>query len=164
MSVSASAAAWFLPFVLPICFYVCYTDMATMRIRNHAVVALFAVFALIGPLVLPTDIYLWRYAHLAVVLAAGLALNAAGALGAGDAKFAAAAAPFIHLADLRLMLPLFAGVLLAAVTAHRLVRASPLRRLAPDWDSWQTGARFPMGLALGGALALYLGLGAIYGS
>jgi prepilin peptidase CpaA len=40
---------------------------------------------------------------------------------------------------------------------------SPLRRLAPDWQSWHTGKKFPMGLALGGTLAIYLSLGALYG-
>ena len=41
---------------------------------------------------------------------------------------------------------------------------SPLRRLAPDWQSWNTGKKFPMGFALGGTLAIYLGLGALYGA
>jgi prepilin peptidase CpaA len=161
--IPASVAASFLWPVLPICLYVCYTDLSSMRIRNHAVLALVAVFAIMGPFLLPLDAYLWRYAHVAVVLAIGVALTAGGAMGAGDAKFAAAAAPFIHLADLRFLLALFAATLLAAVAVHRGVKHSPLRRLAPDWASWQSGARFPMGLALAGTLVLYLALGASYG-
>jgi prepilin peptidase CpaA len=163
MGISASAAAWFLPLVLPICLYVCYTDLSSMRIRNHAVIALLAVFALLGPFVLPLDVYLWRYVHLGVVLVAGIALNAGGALGAGDAKFAAAAAPFVHIADLRILLALFAATLIAGYGAHRTAKHTPLRRLAPDWESWHTGARFPMGLALGGTLVLYLVMGVLYG-
>ena len=36
-------------------------------------------------------------------------------------------------------------------------------RLAPDWESWDRTRDFPMGLALGPALVIYLGLGALYG-
>ncbi|MHA6325186.1 prepilin peptidase [Roseivivax sp. CAU 1753] len=164
MSIAAAAALWFLPFVAPLCLYTCYTDLSRMKITNVTVIALLAVFVVVGFVVLPLDAYLWRYAHLAVVLVAGIALNAGGAMGAGDAKFAAAAAPFIHLGDLRLLMALFASVLLAAFVAHRIARATPLRRLAPQWKSWTAGSKFPMGLALGGTLALYLALGALYGA
>ncbi len=163
MGISAEAAAWFAPFVIPICLYVCFTDMRSMRIPNHAVLALLAVFVVGGALLLPMPAYGSRFLHLGLVLIAGMALNAGGAMGAGDAKFAAAAAPFIHLGDLRFVMALFAATLLAAFAAHRLVRMSPLRRLAPDWESWRSGSRFPMGLALGGTLALYLLLGIQYG-
>ncbi|WP_375259285.1 prepilin peptidase [Citreimonas sp.] len=163
MGISASAAAWFLPLALPICLYVCYTDLSTMRIRNHAVIALFAVFALVGPFVMPLDLYAWRYVHLGVVLVAGIALNSGGALGAGDAKFAAAAAPFVHIADLRVVLALFAATLLTGFAVHRVAKHTALRRMAPDWESWRSGTRFPMGLSLGGTLVLYLAMGALYG-
>ncbi|MEL6617564.1 MAG: prepilin peptidase [Pseudomonadota bacterium] len=161
---SALAAAWFLPFVVPLCLYVAFTDLAQMRITNQAVIALAVVFVLLGPFLFPFKVYLWQLAQLGIVLVAGIALNAGGALGAGDAKFAAVAAPYVAVADLRLLLPLFAAVLLAAYGAHRVAKFTPLRRLAPHWDSWEQGRKFPMGLALGPALALYLGLVAVYGS
>ncbi len=164
MGLTSFAALWFAPFVVPICLYVCYTDLSEMRIRNHAVVALFAVYAVVGLIALPIDIYLWRYAHLVVILLAGLLLNAAGAMGAGDAKFLAAAAPFVAVSDLRLLMVLFTANLLAAFIAHRLARASRLRRLAPGWKSWTAGNKFPMGLALGGTLALYLLMAIFYGA
>jgi prepilin peptidase CpaA len=163
MMILASAALWFAPFVVPICIYICYTDMKGMRIPNHAVVLLFLVFALVGLIALPLDAYLWRYLHLAVVLVAGIALNAGGAMGAGDAKFAAAAATLIHLGDLRFLMAVFAANLLAAFIAHRIAKHSMLRRLAPDWRSWDSGSRFPMGLALGGTLAIYLLMGIWFG-
>ncbi|MCE0504429.1 prepilin peptidase [Roseivivax sp. GX 12232] len=164
MNLSAWAALWFLPFVLPICAYVVFTDLSRMKITNRAVLALVLVYALVGALVLPFETYLWRYLHLGLALAAGIALNAAGVLGAGDAKFAAAAAPFLHPGDLVLVFALLTGLMLAALAAHRIARASPLRRLAPDWESWTAKGRFPMGLALGPALATYLALGALYGA
>lgn len=163
MLITTWAALWFVPLVLPICLYVAYTDMREMRIRNHAVVALFVVFAVVGLIALPFEAYLWRYAHLGVILVAGIALNAGGAMGAGDAKFAAAAAPFIPIGDLRLLMVLFAANLLAAFVAHRIAKHTPLRRMAPDWKSWDTGSKFPMGMALGGTLGLYLCMGVFYG-
>ncbi len=39
-----------------------------------------------------------------------------------------------------------------------------MRRLAPHWDSWEIKGDFPMGLSLGGTLALYLLLGVAYGT
>lgn len=163
MAISATAALWFLPFVLPICFYVAFTDMKQMRITNQAVLVLTAIFVLLGLFLLPFDTYLWRLLSLVVVLVVGIALNAAGVMGAGDAKFAAAAAPYIAWGDLRLLLMLFMATLLAAAATHRGVKYTPLRRLAPDWQSWQETKKFPMGLALGTTLGLYLILGALFG-
>ena len=163
MLIEASAAALFAPFVLPICLWVCYTDMKGMRISNRAVLLLVAVFAVVGVFALPFEAYLWRYVHLLLVLIAGIALNAGGAMGAGDAKFAAAAAPILHIGDLRFVMALFAANLVAAFVTHRLAKHTALRRLAPDWESWSSGARFPMGMALGGTLALYLLAGIWFG-
>jgi prepilin peptidase CpaA len=112
---------------------------------------------------MPWQTFAWQLTHLVVVLLVGIVMNAAGMIGAGDAKFAAAAAPFVALGDLRLLLALFAANLLAAFATHRLARHSPLRRLAPGWKSWDMGWDFPMGLSLGATLAIYLGLGIVFG-
>ncbi|SFG61974.1 prepilin peptidase [Sulfitobacter dubius] len=163
MAISATAALWFLPFVLPICLYVAFTDMKQMRITNQAVLVLTAIFVVLGLFLLPFETYLWRLLSLVIILVIGIVLNAAGVMGAGDAKFAAAAAPFIAMGDLRLLMMLFMATLLAAAATHRGVKYTPLRRLAPDWQSWQETKKFPMGLALGTTLGLYLILGAVYG-
>ncbi|WP_292288480.1 prepilin peptidase [Marivita sp.] len=162
MDISALSAWAFLPFVVPICIYVAFSDMRDMRIPNQMVILLVAVFVIVGVFVMPFDVYAWRYLHLVVVLVAGIALNASGAMGAGDAKFAAAAAPLIHVGDLRLLMALFAATLLSAFVAHRIGKHTALRKIAPHWKSW-TNRKFPMGLALGGTLAIYLGLGAWLG-
>ena len=158
MDISAFSALFFLPLALPICIYVAFSDMRDMRIPNQMVVALFLVFAIVGLIALPLDVYAWRYVHLIVVLIAGIALNAGGVMGAGDAKFAAAAAPFIHLGDVQFLVALFAANLLEAFAAHRIGKYTGLKKIAPHWESW-TNPKFPMGLALGGTLALYLSLG-----
>ncbi len=181
MAIPAAAALWFLPFVLPICFYVAFTDMREMRIKNHAVIALACVFVVIGLLALPPwfgnwvpgsvgpidfalPVYAWQLFHLVVVLLLGILLNSAGVMGAGDAKFCAAAAPFIWLGDVLLIAVIVMSATLGAVAAHRLAKHSRLRQIAPDWESWDRGKQFPMGLALAGSLAIYLILGVINGS
>ncbi|NNE51005.1 MAG: hypothetical protein HKN30_01220 [Sulfitobacter sp.] len=164
MSIDATFAAWMLPFVLPICLYVAFTDLALMKITNKAVMALAMVFVVIGFFLLPFETYLWRLAAMMVTLVVGVILNMGGVMGAGDAKFIAAGAPFVALGDLQILMMLFMATILAATVTHRIVRMTPLRRLAPDWESWSKGKKFPMGLALGPCLALYLILGAHLGA
>lgn len=150
------ATTVFLPFVLAIGIWVAWSDMKFMKIPNKAVIALLVVYAVVGLFILPLHDWLWGLGLAAIVLVAGFVLNAAGAMGAGDAKFAAVMAPFFLHADLRFVTGLFAACLLGAFAAHRLMRALPaMRRLTPDWASW-THRKFPMGLALSGTLIFYL--------
>ncbi len=166
---SAAAALWFLPFVLPITIWVAWSDMARMKIPNVAVLALIAVFAVVGLIVVWTGIWgletwAWRWSHLVVVLVIGFLANMAGGMGAGDAKFAAAMAPFVARTDALVFVYLLAAVVLIGFTLHRLARASKwMRARTPDWESW-TRKDFPMGLCLASALAIYLLAGALWGS
>lgn len=158
-------AAWvFLPFVLPLCFYAAFTDLKEMKITNQMVIALAVVFVVVGPVALDLSTYGAGLIRMAVVLVAGIVLTAVGAMGAGDAKFMAAAAGFIMPADLQLVVLILSANLLAAVVTHRLAKFTPLRRIVPDWKSWDAGRKFPMGLSLGTSLAIYLGLAAAFGS
>ncbi|SMY06597.1 prepilin peptidase [Flavimaricola marinus] len=163
MITTATTALWFLPAVIPISLYVAYSDLSKMIIPNKAVYALVAAFAVLGLLALPFPDYLWRWSHLVVVLVIGIAMNAARLLGAGDAKFSAAAAPFIALGDWTIVLSLFTVFVLVSVIGHRIAKATPLRNLAPDWKSWSQGKRFPMGLPLAATLTGYLVLAVIRG-
>lgn len=153
---STLAALWFLPFALPIAIWVAWSDMKFMKIPNKAVIALAAVYLVIGPLALPLALWAWGLALGAMTLAVGFVLNMGGAVGAGDAKFAAAMAPIFVQADLRFVLALFAACLLGAFASHRLARmVGPFRSATADWSSW-THKDFPMGLALSGTLLFYL--------
>jgi prepilin peptidase CpaA len=155
MHTSAWTALWFLPFILPIAVWVSWSDMKFMKIPNKAVLALTLVFAVVGLIALPLDVWAWRWTHLAVILTAGFVASTAGLLGAGDAKFAAAMAPFFPVDDLRFVLALFAAAILGAFVGHRTVRAiGPVRSATADWLSW-THKDFPMGLALSGTLVIY---------
>jgi prepilin peptidase CpaA len=161
MVLPGAAAWWFLIVAVPVGLWVAYTDLSRMKITNAAVLALFAGYVVLGFFALPREAYLWGYVHMIVVLVIGVALNAVGAVGAGDAKFAAAAAPIIATGDIAPLLYLFSLCLLGGWTIHRIARMTHLRRLAPEWASWTSGRRFPMGLPLAMTLLAYLGL-AIY--
>lgn len=159
----STAAFWLLLMALPICVWVMYSDVKDMKIRNKAVLALLAVYAVVGFIALPLDAYLWRYAHFAVILVIGFLLSLSGGFGAGDAKFAAVMALFVALPDSGTVMMLLAALMVVAFVLHRTARAIPLiRRATPDWASWEA-KKFPMGTALGSTLAVYLALGAAYG-
>lgn len=160
-----AAALWFLPFVAPIALYVAWSDMKSMKIPNKAVLALVAVFAVVGPVALPLEAYLWGWLQLGVVLAIGFVLASAGLVGAGDAKFAAAMAAFVALGDAVLFCYLFSMALLAGLATHRIAKRIPaVVKALPDWESWSRKKDFPMGLALGGVLLMYLALLALRGA
>ncbi|MEJ2000094.1 MAG: hypothetical protein P8X51_00130 [Maritimibacter sp.] len=162
---TATSAMWFLPFALPISVWVAWTDMAQMKILNKAVFTLVAVYAVVGLIALPLEDYAWRWTHLLIVLGIGFVATGIGIVGGGDAKFAAAMAPFILREDLATFLLLFAAVVVAGFVTHRLARRIPaIRARTPNWESWERKKDFPMGLCLGGALSFYLALGVVYGS
>ena len=159
-----TTAAWFLPFVIPITVWVSWSDLATMKIPNKAVLSLLAVFAVVGLIALPTfSEYLWRWSHFGVVLVIGFVLSSLGVMGAGDAKYAAAMAPFIALPDAYPFLFLLLAAIIAAFVIHRIAKASSaVRERFPDWESW-TRREFPMGFALAPALLFYLLMGLFLG-
>lgn len=157
MGAAAVPALWFLPAALPIAIWVAWSDMATMKIPNKAVLALTAVFLVIGAIALPWAEYFSRMLHFVVVLAIGFALSIAGVFGAGDAKFAAAMAPFVALYDVTSMIILFAIAVLFGFATHRGARSVPaIRSATPDWVSWEETKKFPMGYPLALALIAYL--------
>lgn len=155
------AAVALLPFAVAIGIWVAWSDMKFMKIPNKAVLALLLVWLVPGLLAvalvgLPLMAWLWGWALAAITLVIGFVANAVRLVGAGDAKFAAAMAPFFVGADPRLAFALFAACLLGAFAAHRGARMiGPIRAATGDWASW-TNKDFPMGLALSGTLIFHL--------
>jgi prepilin peptidase CpaA len=146
---------WFLPLTIVIGLWVSWSDMKFMKIPNKAVMALTLIWVVLGWPVTGMTVWLWGLALLVAVLVIGFLVATANLVGAGDAKFAAAMAPFFTGADIDLLLRLFAACLLGAFAMHRIARAIPaVRRATPDWASW-THRKFPMGLALSGTLIFY---------
>lgn len=162
MVIEWTTAAWFLPFVIPITVWVSWSDLSSMKIPNKAVLALLIVFAVIGLLALPFSEYLWRWSHFAVVLVIGFVLTALGLVGAGDAKYAAAMAPFVALSDGMAFMYLLGATVIAAFAIHRAARVSSIRTRFEHWESW-TRKEFPMGFALAPALMFYLIIGLFIG-
>lgn len=160
LTLTAQEAMWFLPLAFPICVWVAFSDLRQMRIPNVAVLALTAVFLVTGLIVLPMDAYLWRLATLGIVLVAGFIITSLGLVGAGDSKFAAAMAPFVAPGDYLFFVALFSLVLIGSWITHRSAgRVPAVRRATSHWTSWEQGKLFPMGVALAGALVIYLAMG-----
>jgi prepilin peptidase CpaA len=168
MGTPATVALWLgLGALLP-CLWAARTDLARMKIPNLSVLALAGVFLVLGlGLVAATDWSLgdwaWRWTHLLAVLLIGMGLNAMSLVGAGDAKLAAAAAPFVAASDGRMLLWLFPLAVLLCWLLHRVAMHTVGPRLAPDWLSWSSGKRFPMGVALAATLLAYLAICAAQG-
>lgn len=160
MAIPSDFALWSLVLTAPLLIWTIMSDLRVMKIRNVTVALIAAAALVAGVITLPWPVLGWQLLQLPVVLVAGLALwSLRAGIGAGDVKFLAAAAPFVFLGDLRLMMVILAGALLAGFVAHRIAKHSPLRRLAPDWQSWVPSRYYPAGLSLAAALAIYLGLG-----
>jgi prepilin peptidase CpaA len=154
-TVDPATALWFLPFTIPIAIWVSWSDMKFMKIPNKSVLALAAIYLITGPFILPLTTWLWGIGLGLVVLVFTFVMTAARAIGAGDAKFAAAMAPFFVGSDMRIVFALFAACLLGAFASHRAVGLiGPFRAATGDWESW-THKDFPMGLALSGTLIFY---------
>jgi len=170
LAISPVEALWFLPFALPICIWAAVTDLREMRIPNVSVLALAGVFLVVGLAHPATEVmafstWYMRLLQLVVVLIAGFIIPSVGLAGAGDSKFAAAMAPFIAPGDYLMFLVLFAAVLIGSWLTHRGAGMVPaVRRATATWESWDRGKLFPMGVALAGALVVYLALGAMGGA
>jgi len=148
MQFPAQAALWFLPFVAPLCFIVALTDLREMRIPNWTVDSLAALYVLLGMLVMPSwTEYGWQLLHLPVGLAIGFLIYAAGLVGAGDAKFAGAAAPYVALADLSDVAVIFAFTLLSGFLDIGLPAIPPCAALHRAGRAGMRAASFPWACA-----------------
>lgn len=154
---TTKAALIFLALVLPISVWASVSDLKRMKIPNKAVLTMAAIWPLIGWMLVPFDAWLWGFALMAIVLLLGYLAYTTGTFGAGDAKYAAAMAPFFVGADYAWIMLLIASCLIGALITHRIMRAIPaIRRMTPDWESWTQRRYFPLGFALSGIVVFYL--------
>ena len=144
--------------VLPIAIWAAANDLKRMKIPNQAVLAMAAVWPLLGWLAVPTwAAWFWGFAIMALVLVAGYLLYTTGTFGAGDAKYAAAMSGIFVGTGISWILMLIASCMLGALILHRIMRAIPaITSLTPDWESWSQRRFFPFGLALSGIVVVYL--------
>ncbi|GGG30333.1 A24 family peptidase [Chelatococcus composti] len=135
------------------------SDIATMTISNRVSLALVAGFFVVALAAgLPLSVIGWHVAAAALVLAIGFGLFAAGWIGGGDAKLAAATAlwfGFGHLMAYLVSASLLGGLLTLVVLGLRKV---PLPAFALGWGWAQrlhaANRGIPYGVALAGAALL----------
>ena len=156
--VTSTGALILLVPVLPIAIWAATNDLKHMKIPNNAVLALAAVWPLLGWMAVATwTAWFWGFALMAIVLVAGYLLYTGGGFGAGDAKYAAAMAPIFVGADIAWLLLLISGCMIGALIVHRIMRSIPaVRRMTPDWKSWTERRYFPLGFAMSGIVVFYL--------
>lgn len=144
--------------VLPITVWAAASDMKRMKIPNLSVLALALVWPALGWLAVATwASWAWGFALMAIILTLGFLLYTTGTFGAGDAKYAAAMAPIFVGTSIARFLTLVLVCMLGALILHRLARAMPaIRKLTPDWLSWEQRRYFPLGLALSALVVFYL--------
>lgn len=151
---------------LPITLWVVWTDLARMRIKNEAVLAMFAIFVLAGLFLMPLGDYAWRYVHFVVALVVCFLLTVIIGMGAGDAKYIAVVAPFVALDDvgaLALLYAIWSVILLVGMFLAR--RSGALRRARPDWIWFAEDRKsyVPFGLALAPTVSSYFLFGFLAG-
>lgn len=144
--------------VLPIAIWAATSDMKRMKIPNNSVLAMAAVWPALGWLAVPTwYAWFWGFAIMAIVLVALYLLYTTGTFGAGDAKYAAAMSGMFVGAPIVFLLALIAFSMIGALLLHRVLRGIPaVRRMTPDWISWEQRRYFPFGLALSMIVVFYL--------
>lgn len=156
------AAQMFLVPMVPLCLFVMWDDLAHLRIRNTVVLITLGSFVAVGLWVLPWTYVAVQLAIAAAVLVFTFGLFAAGVMGGGDAKYIAAIVPFIDWKpDWALAVILFCASTVGCLVLHRVARALGAARLAPNWASWTSGKRFPLGFPLGVMMLVYLGIAAL---
>jgi prepilin peptidase CpaA len=135
------------------------SDIVTMTIPNRLVIALAAAFVVMAPLTgmaWTTFAFHWLVAF--VVLALAFGCFAAGWIGGGDAKFAAAIVLWlgpVHALEFVVVSAIFGGVLTVAVVAFRQ-KLLPAFALRQTWlfRLHDPNAGVPYGVALAAAALL----------
>lgn len=141
------------------CLYAAWSDLKSMTIPNTVVLVCLGLFLLLGPFLMPWEVFLWRFVPALIALVIGFLLSSFGQFGAGDAKFASALLLYVQWIDLSTVLWLYAIIALLSVAALFL-----LKRAAPAWAQG-SGLRalrerrsFPLGLPLAITILAYLAL------
>ncbi|MDZ4087223.1 MAG: prepilin peptidase [Tabrizicola sp.] len=143
--------------VLPIAIWAALTDLKRMKIPNTAVIAMAAIWPLIGWYLVPWQPWLWGFALMAIVFVAGFLMYLTGTFGAGDAKYSAAMAGMFVGGNIGEILLIIFVSMIGSLALHRILRSIPMvRNATPDWESWTKRRFFPFGLALSCILVFYL--------
>lgn len=158
-----SPALWVaLVAMLPLMALTAWYDLKVLKIPNWLVLTVLAVFVVCGIWGLPFETFAWRIGQGFVVLVIGFVIFAFGGIGGGDAKMAAALAPFVIPADVLVFLALYAVATLFLMAVLRMIQHYN-RHEETGWlaiDQLHKPARervFPMGLIFAITVVLYIG-------
>jgi prepilin peptidase CpaA len=164
--VLAPPALWLaIAAMLPLMSLCAWYDLKSLRIPNGLVLGVVGVFLIVGLWGLPFDAFVWRLGQGAAVLLVGFGLFSLGAVGGGDAKMAAALAPFVAAHDIGSVLLLYAVVTMVLLLVLRLTMQMARHRTT-GWmaiDQYALPPRervFPMGLIFAITTVVYLLAGA----
>lgn len=147
---------------IPFCLWATYSDLRYLKIPNKAVIWMAGAFLIIGAMVLPLDIYLWRLLGGFIVLVIGFIMFSLGLFGGGDAKFAASMALFVDHNEIPIFLFILALVTFSFIITHVIVGKLPFARpITTVWESWTEKSqgkkrKVAMGVGMGVALIYYL--------
>jgi prepilin peptidase CpaA len=153
-----AALTLFFPFLMA---YAAASDMLSMTISNKVSLALIAGFFLFGTAIqMNFSEMAWHVAVFAIVLTAGFALFAAGTIGGGDAKLAAAAALWLGWGSLLpyLLISALIGAMLTLVILRLRSMPIPQRLTSVVWIArlHRADEGIPYGIALGaGGILVY---------
>lgn len=156
MITSTGALILLIP-ALPIAIWATLTDLKRFKIPNKAVLAMAALWPLLGWMAVPTwTAWFWGFAILVIAFVIAYLAFVLFNFPGGDAKYAAAMSPMFVGGSITWILSLIAACMVGALVVHQIMGRIPaIRRMTPDWESW--GKRiFPFGLALSGILIFYL--------
>ena len=143
--------------VLPIAIWAAVSDLKRMKIPNTSVLAMAAIWPLIGWYLVGMTAWLWGFALMAIVFVLGFLLYLTGTFGAGDAKYSAAMAGMFVGGNIGEILLIIFVCMVGALFLHRLLRSLPfVRNATPGWESWERRRYFPFGLALSAIVVVYL--------
>lgn len=152
--------------LVPLMALASWWDLKHLKIPNWQTLAMFGVFVVTGLWGLDTETFLWRLGQGLIVLGIGYILFAVGVIGGGDAKMAAALAPFIVPVDVAQLLVFYALVSFVLLIVLRMVMQA-CRHKKTGWlsiDQLEKPARervFPMGLIFGLTITGYLAIYAL---
>lgn len=151
--------------MVPLMALCAWYDLRSLRIPNWLVLAVLGVFLVTGFWGLPSDVFVWRLVQGAALLLIGFGLFSAGFVGGGDAKMAAALAPFVALDDMLAVLTLYAVITLLLIlslwVAMQVARHRSTGWMAVDQYALPLRERvFPMGLIFAITIVVYLLAGA----
>lgn len=145
---------------MPVLAATAWNDLRRMKIPNTLSLIGLGLFVACLPL-LGWDVWLMHVAAGVVAFVVCIALFAAGWFGGGDAKILPVTLLFVPTDILPLYMYAFAASMLIGMSGIWAVRQKLAR---PDaiWVSMQSGAAFPMGIAIATSLPVTLVLAALF--